>query len=437
MLTGQLLLQLIVILLVVQLFGFLSKRLGQQWVIGEILAGLALGPSLLGLLWPHLELQLFPLPAPLPSNLASQFFSERSTLQTLGDIGLILYMFSLGARLDTHLMLRQSCNAVVVSFSGILLPLVLGGILGAWLYPTLKGTSATFFSFVLLVGTAMSITAFPVLARLLAEKKMLGTGVGMLALTCASVDDVIAWCLLAYVVAVAHAQGSVSAIATIGFSLLFAMGMLLVVRPLLGYGVHMIKSEALQIAMSLILLLLAAYTTNSIGVHPIFGAFLAGVILPRNVAFTAHVRHLDRINAVLFLPIFFISSGLNTKIGLIQGPSLWLICILVLLTACVGKIAGGAFATRLVGRPWRDALSLGVLMNTRGLVELIVLNIGLQEHILSPTLFSMLVIMAVVTTMMASPLLPLLGYRSTATQDELARDVSVEMDMEKIAEPGF
>ncbi|HZO71186.1 MAG TPA: cation:proton antiporter [Ktedonobacteraceae bacterium] len=427
MLTSQLLLQLIVILLVVQLFGSLSKRMGQQWVIGEILTGLVLGPSLLGLFWPHLELQLFPLPPPLPPNLASQFFPERASLQTLGDIGLALYMFSLGARLDTHLMLRQSRHAIIVSLSGILLPLVMGSILGAFLYPSLKGSSATFFSFVLLVGTAMSITAFPVLARLLAEKKMLGTSVGMLALTCASIDDVIAWCLLAYVVVVAHAQGTISVLFIIGLSLLFAIGMLMVVRPLLGYVVRFIPSETLQMAVSLIVLLAAAYTTNSIGIHPVFGAFLAGVILPRNVTFTAHVRQLDRVNAVLFLPIFFVSSGLNTKIGLIQGLSLWLICLLVLLTACVGKIVGGALATRMVGRSWRDALSLGVLMNTRGLVELIVLNIGLQENILSPTLFAMLVIMAIVTTMMASPLLPMLGYRSTATPD-----VSAEIEMEEM-----
>lgn len=435
MLTGQLLLQLIVILLVVQLFGYLSKRISQQWVIGEILAGLALGPSLLGLLWPHLELQLFPLPAPLPSNLSAQFFSERSTLQTLGDIGLILYMFSLGARLDTNLMLRQSWNAVIVSLSGIFLPLVLGCTLGAFLYPSLKGASATFFPFVLLVGTAMSITAFPVLARLLAEKKMLGTRVGMLALTGASFDDVIAWCLLAYVVAVAHSQGIVPVLYTVGLTLLFAIGMLLVVRPLLGYVVRHIQSETLQMAICIILLLAAAYTTNSLGIHPVFGAFLVGVTLPRNVAFTTHIRSLDRVNAVLFLPVYFVFSGLNTQIGLIQGFSLWLICLLLLLTACVGKIVGGALATRIVGRPWRDALSLGVLMNTRGLVELIVLNIGLQEKILSPTLFAMLVIMAVVTTMMASPLLFFLGYRSTTTQDEVIGEVVTEVDLEEVIKP--
>src|SRR5258707_2297740 len=217
--------------------------------------------------------------------------------------------------------------------------------------------------------------------------------------------------------------------------ILFGAGMLLVVRPLLGYVVRHTQSEALHMAVSIVLLLAAAYTTNSIGIHPVFGAFLVGIILPRNGAFTTHVRSLDRVNAVLFLPIFFVSSGLNTKIGLIQGFSLWLICLLVLLTACLGKIVGGTLSTRMVGRPWRDALSLGILMNTRGLVELIVLNIGLQEQILSSTLFAMLVIMAVVTTMMASPLLPLLGYRSTATQDKVAQEVATEVDLEEMAKP--
>jgi Kef-type K+ transport system membrane component KefB len=257
----------------------------------------------------------------------------------------------------------------------------------------------------------------------------------MLALTCASFDDVIAWCLLAYVIAVAHSQGIVSVLYTIGLTLLFAVGMLLVVRPLLGYVVRHIQSETLQMAICIIMLLAAAYTTNSLGIHPVFGAFLVGVTLPRNVAFTTHIRSLDRVNAVLFLPVYFVFSGLNTQIGLIQGFSLWLICLLILLTACVGKIVGGALATRIVGRPWRDALSLGVLMNTRGLVELIVLNIGLQEKILSPTLFAMLVIMAVVTTMMASPLLLFLGYRSTTTQDEAIGEVVTEVDLEEVIKP--
>ncbi|QBD74993.1 hypothetical protein EPA93_02885 [Ktedonosporobacter rubrisoli] len=430
MLTGQLLLQLIVILLVVQIFAYLSKKIGQQRVIGEILAGLALGPSLLGLLWPHLELQLFPLPPSLPARFAGQLFPERSTLQTLGDIGLILYMFSLGVHLDINLMLRQSRNAAIISISSILLPLVLGGILGVFLYPSLKGSSATLLSFVLLVGTAMSITAFPVLARLLSEKKMLGIKVGMLALTSAAVGDIIAWCLLAYVIAVAHAHGTLSVLYTVGLIILFAAGILLMVRPMLDYIVRRVQLESLQMAICLFVLLGAAYITDLLSIHPIFGAFLAGIIMPRNAAFTSHIRSLDRINTVLFLPVYFVFSGLNTQIGLLQGLSSWLICLLIFAAASVGKIVGGTLATRMTGNSWRDALSLGLLMNTRGLVELIVLNIGLQEKILSPTLFAMLVIMAIVTTMMVSPLLPLLGHRSSADQDEVVQEMATAVDLE-------
>lgn len=306
MLTGQLLLQLIVILLVVQLFGHLSRRIGQQWVIGEILTGLALGPSLLGALWPTLELQLFPKDT-LP------------TLRTFGDIGLILYMFSLGARLDTHLMFRQSRSAVFVSLSGILVPLVLGFLLGSLLYPHLAGANATYLSFTLLVGTAMAITAFPVLARLLAEKKMLGTKVGMLALTCASVDDVIAWCLLASVTSLAHSQGTFPVIGTVLLTILFATGMLLGVRPLLKYAVQHIQSKPVQMALSIILLFLAAYTTNSIGIHPVFGAFLAGICLPRNVTFTSQVRSIDQVNAMIFLPLFLSQADSRHKLDSFRG----------------------------------------------------------------------------------------------------------------------
>jgi Kef-type K+ transport system membrane component KefB len=274
-------------------------------------------------------------------------------------------------------------------------------------------------SFLLFIGTAMAITAFPVLARILAEKKMVRTKVGILALTSASVDDVLAWCLLAYVVAIAHSQGTFSIVSTLVLTLLFAGGMLLVVRPLMSYAVRYIRSVPLQMALSFIVLLAAAYTTNAIGIHPVFGAFLAGICLPRNVTFTAQVRALDQINTVLFLPLFFVYSGLQTKIGLIHGLSLWLICLLIFLIACLGKIVGGALSTRLTGHSWRDAFGVGILMNTRGLVELIVLNIGLQLGILSPTLFAMLVVMAVLTTMLASPLLQhLIKYNPSVTSVE-------------------
>ena len=404
MLTGQILLQLVVILVVVQIFGYLCGRIGQLWVIGEILAGLALGPSLLGAFWPGLKIQLFPAAA-LP------------TLQTLGDIGLVLYMFSLGARLDTHLMLRQSRTAIVTSISTILLPLLLGALLGFFLYPGLAGQHANLVSFILLVGTAMAVTAFPVLARLLAEKDMLGTRVGMLALTCAAIDDVIAWCLLATVVALIHARGLTSLLLTIGLTILFIGFMLGMLRPLLAYADRRIQSKQVLVALSIILLLLSAYATNAIGIHPVFGAFLMGIILPRRTVFIEQVRSLDQVNNLLFLPLFFVYSGLRTQIGLISAPALWLICLLVLAVACAGKILSGSLSVRWMGESWRESLSLGVLMNTRGLVDLIVLNIGLDLGVLSPTLFAMLVIMAIVTTMMASPLLPLLGYRQKSSQD--------------------
>jgi len=404
MLTGQILLQLIVILVVVQIFGYLCGRIGQQWVIGEILAGLALGPSLLGAFWPGLKIQLFPAAA-LP------------TLQTLGDIGLVLYMFSLGARLDTHLMLRQSRTAIVTSISTILLPLLIGALLGFFLYPGLAGQHANLVSFVLLVGTAMAVTAFPVLARLLAEKDMLGTRVGMLALTCAAIDDVIAWCLLAIIVALIHARGLTSSLLTIGLTLLFIGFMLGILRPLLAYADRRIRSKQVLVALSIILLLLSAYATNAIGIHPVFGGFLMGIILPRRTVFIEQVRSLDQVNNLLFLPLFFVYSGLRTQIGLISAPALWLVCLLVLAVACAGKILSGSLSVRWMGEPWRESLSLGVLMNTRGLVDLIVLNIGLDLGVLSPTLFAILVIMAIVTTMMASPLLALLGYRQKSLQD--------------------
>jgi len=414
MLTGQILLQLIVILIIVQIFGYLCACIGQQWVIGEILAGLALGPSLLGFFLPGVQAFIFA-PNALP------------TLQTLGDIGLVLYMFSLGSRLDTHLMLRQQRTATITSISGILLPFTLGAVLACFLYPSLAGSKASLLSFLLLVGTAMAITAFPVLARLLSEKQMLGTKIGSLALTCAAVDDAVAWCLLALVIAVIHSQGVVSVVQIIGLALLFTIGMLVVVRPLLALASQHIRSKRVLLALSVVLLLLSALYTNTIGIHPIFGAFLMGIILPRKPLFMELVRSIDQINAMLFLPLFFVFSGLHTQIGLISSPWLWLICLLILVIACTGKIAGGAVSVRLMGESWRDALGLGILMNTRGLVELIVLNIGLELGILSPTLFAMLIIMALLTTMMASPLLSLLGSRQIIAHETHEAEVSHEI----------
>lgn len=392
MLTGQILLQLIVILLIAQLFGYLSQRIGQQWVIGEIVAGLVLGPSLLGLLWPGLWHFVFPA-------------NSLPTLQSFGDIGLILYLFSLGSRLDIQLMARQSRGAILVSASGILLPLALGITLGYFLYPGFAGQNATLFPFVLLIGTSMSVTAFPVLARLLTERNLLGTRVGVLALSCASIDDVIAWCLLAIITSIISSSSFVFALLPLGAIVLHVLAMFFVVRPLLNALVKRTQSKQILLAASFVVLLLSAYVTNAIGIHPIFGAFLAGIILPRNVVFTAQIRALDQINALLFLPLYFVYSGLKTQIGLIHGMNLWIICLVILFIACACKILGGLLGVRAIGGSWRNALTLGVLMNTRGLVELIFLNIGYDMGVISSTLFSMLVIMALVTTMMTPVLL--------------------------------
>lgn len=258
----------------------------------------------------------------------------------------------------------------------------------------------------------MAITAFPVLARLLTEKRLVNTGIGTLALTCAAVDDVTAWCLLALVVAIIHATSLVGVLITFGSLLLFTIVMFAAIRPLLLWADRRIRTQEPLVLLTIVLLLGAAFFTNSIGIHPIFGAFVMGVVLPRRATFVSSIRSIDQVNSVLFLPLFFVYSGLRTHISLINTPVLWLLCLLVVAIACVGKIAGGTLSVRIMGESWKDAWGLGLLMNTRGLVELIVLNIGLDLGVLSPQLFAMLVIMALVTTMMASPLLHLLGYQN-------------------------
>jgi Kef-type K+ transport system membrane component KefB len=414
MLTGYILLQLIVVLVAIHLCGFLCRFIGLQWVIGEILAGLILGPSLLGRLFPAFMAHIF-------------VTSALPTLQTLGDIGLVLYMFSLGARLDTNLMLKQSKKALTVALSGIVFPLLMGLALAFFLYSGLAGGKANLLAFMLIVGTSLSITAFPVLARLLVEKQIVQTPLGTLALTCAAVDDVLAWCLLAVIVAIVNATGFLSVLFTLGVLVILVVVMFTLIRPLLLWVDRHVPQ--LQMAFALLLLLSCAYLTNAIGIHPVFGAFLVGIVLPRRPVFVTFTRSLDQVNGLLFLPLYFVYTGLRTQVGLIDTPSLWLICLLVVTLACVGKV-GGTLPVRLQGYSWKEAFSLGVLMNTRGLVELIVLNIGLDLGILSPSIFAMLVIMALVTTMMASPLLHLLGYRNAR---KLFPDpVGEELEMEAV-----
>jgi Kef-type K+ transport system membrane component KefB len=415
MLTGQIFIQLIIILLAVQVFGYLGQCVGQPKVVGEILAGLALGPTLLGAVLPRVEASIFPSSA-LP------------TLQTLGDIGLVLYMFSLGTHIDTHAMLKLGRKATVVSLSGVLLPLMLGGAFAFFLYPQFAGSKANLVSFMLLVGTAMAITAFPVLARILEERGMLATRIGVLALICAAIDDVVGWCLLAFVIAFIHATGVASVAMTIVLLGLFVAIMLCVVRPLLFFAYRHLKSKPVLLVLTMVLLLSSAYATNAMGIHPVFGAFMMGIILPRRTVFIEQVDYIDQVNMLLFLPLYFVYNGLRTHIGLINSPALWLLCVLVLIVACLGKIVGGSLSLKVLGEPWKESLTLGTLMNTRGLVELIVLNIGLDLGVISPTFFAMLVIMAVVTTMMTPALLPLLGYRQKNVREQEVKEAGLTSD---------
>ena len=415
MLTGQIFIQLIIILLAVQVFGYLGQFVGQPRVIGEILAGLALGPTLLGAVLPRVEASIFP-------------GSALPTLQTLGDIGLVLYMFSLGTHIETHAMLKQGRKATIISLSGVLLPLALGGVLAFFLYPQFAGSKANLLSFMLLVGTAMAITAFPVLARILDERGMLATRIGVLALICAAIDDVVGWCLLAFVIAFIHATGAASVAMTIALLGLFVAIMLGVVRPLLFFADRHLKSKPALMVLTMVLLLSSAYATNAMGIHPVFGAFMMGIILPRRTVYIEQVHYIDQVNTLLFLPLYFVYNGLHTHIGLINSPALWLLCALVLAVACLGKMLGGSLSLKVLGESWKESLTLGTLMNTRGLVELIVLNIGLDLGVISPTFFAMLVIMTVVTTMMTPALLPFLGYRQKNTREQEVKEASPTSD---------
>ncbi len=391
------LLALIVVIVVARAFGALFKRFHQPAVIGEVVAGIVLGPSILGRVAPDTLGYL------MPSHVAP-------FLGVIAQVGVVLFMFLIGLELDSGLLKKRTAPSVAVSHASIVTPFVLGGLLSLYLYPRLSHSDVPFFVFALFIGVSMSVTAFPVLARILTDRRMHRTELGTMALTCAAVDDVSAWCLLALVVSVARAHVSEAAV-TIGLSLIFAGFMIFVARPLLlkALAKHRGKLRQDHMAFVLVGLLSSALATEAIGIHALFGAFLFGAIIPHDSDFAAEVREkLTDVVVVLLLPAFFAFTGLRTQIGLVSGAEHWLIVGLIVATATVGKFGGSFVAGRLVGLGTREAAALGVLMNTRGLMELIVLNVGLDLHVISPTLFAMLVIMAVVTTFVTAPLLSLI-----------------------------
>ena len=395
-----LLMQIVVILGFTRLIGNAFRPLGQPRVVIEIIAGIILGPSLLGMVWPEATSFLFP-PASLPA------------LGTLSQIGLILFMFTVGMHLDTGAAKQRADAAVLISHSSMLFPYFLG-VASAWfLYPAFAGEAIGFVPFALFMGIAMSVTAFPVLARILKERQLTYTTIGALALTCAAVDDITAWCLLALVVAIAKSGPLTAVAATVTLTVVYLVVMLFVVRPLLTRVlVRQAASgdERTWMSVMLMVLLCSAMITEIIGIHALFGAFFAGVVMPKDPALRGRASdRIEYVSELVLLPLVFALTGLRTHIGLLAEGHLWLICLGVIAIAVFGKLVGGAFAARISGGiAWRDAWLLGALLNTRGLMELVVLNIGFEMGILTPTIFTMLVLMALVTTLMTGPLISLL-----------------------------
>jgi len=371
-----------------RLVGWAISKVGQPRVHGEIIAGILLGPSLLGLVWPQALAYLFPT-------------EVVGGLKVLAQLGLVLFMFMVGLDLDVGSLRGQGHKAVLISHASIILPCILGAGLGLWLHSRLGG-GADRLGFCLFLGAAMSITAFPVLARVLQETGLTGTRIGVLVITCAAIDDVTAWCLLAGVVAIVQANGWGDVLRTVGLAAVYVLAMVKVVRPLAA------RIDRWPVWAAVVLVVLSAWTTEQIGVHAIFGGFLAGAVMPRRPDIRREVH--DRLEAGvtdLLLPVFFVVVGLATRIDLLGSLYLWGITAIVVITAIAGKLGGSMAAARVTGETWQDAAAIGVLMNTRGLTEIVILTVGLELGVITPTLFTIMVIMALVTTLMATPMLAL------------------------------
>jgi Kef-type K+ transport system membrane component KefB len=400
----QLLLALAAVIVLGRLLAIVLGRLGQPPVIGEVLAGILLGPSLLG--WVSRE-WFGGSDSPLLSAEAGRH------LGVIAQLGVVLYMFLVGVEFNVEKFRGLARRAALISVSSLVVPFVLGVGLGLAVaqYTDLAPQQIPRLSFALFFGVALAVTAFPVLARILTDRGLAQTELGVLALGCAAVGDVVAWWLLAFVAGVVKSQAS-GVLPVIGLSLAFIAAMLFVVRPIAGWLIARSAKSGLgptAIAITFAALLLSALTTELIGIHAVFGAFLLGVVIPHD----SHIAHslkrgLEQVVLVLLLPAFFAFTGMRTQIGLVSGWENWLICGLIIVVASIGKFGGTLAAARLAGLDWRTSSALGILMNTRGLMELIVLNIGLDLGVISPTLFAMLVLMALATTIATSPLLALL-----------------------------
>ncbi|HEX8136696.1 MAG TPA: cation:proton antiporter [Pyrinomonadaceae bacterium] len=391
-----LVIQICVILIASFSIGWLLSKFHQPQVVSEMVAGILLGPSLLGWVAPNLSAAIFPQ-------------QSLSLIYALSQIGLMLFMFMVGLELDTKQLRRLGRTAVVISHTSIIVPFILGALLAFYLYPRLADESVPFMGFMLFMGAAMSVTAFPVLARILTERNMLGTRLGTLTITCAAVDDVTAWCILAAIIAIVRAKLNhlTPWEMLVGLALYLSV-MIFVVRPLVKSLVGRRADAEVSdkvLAVLLLCMLASSWATEWLGIHALFGAFFAGVMMPEGCAEDVR-KKLRPLVVVLLIPLFFAFTGLRTSIGLISGsPVMIFYCSLIFVVAVAGKFGGSTVAARIMGTPWREASAIGLLMNTRGLVELVMLNIGLEIGVLTKPLFSMMVVMAVGTTLMTTPLL--------------------------------
>lgn len=396
MAVGTLLAQVLVVLLAARVLGALFRRIHQPQVVGEMVAGILLGPSLLGWAAPEVSRFLF-----APESLGP--------LNALSQLGLLLFMFLLGMRMDLRLLGSRASAAMFISVTSMAVPFALGVLLALYLHPRLAPPGVPLTGFAMFMGAAMSVTAFPVLARIVADLGMLHTRLGTIALACAALDDVMAWCILAAVVGLVRAgDGALPPWAMLAGAAAFVAAMVLVVRPLLARvrfdGSGRRQRDALGII--LLVVLAAAWTTEALGVHALFGAFLAGVVMPRDrIVADAVAGRSEDATVMLLLPLFFAFTGLRTHVELVQAPGLMAITALVIVAAVAGKFGASALAARVAGMSWRESAAMGVLMNTRGLMELVILNVGLEIGVISPALFAMMVVMALVSTVMTTPLL--------------------------------
>ncbi len=408
-----LLLQVVVIIAAARFVGILFARLGQPSVVGEMLAGILLGPSFFGLLLPTAQATLFPA-------------ASMGALRMLSQIGVIVFMFVVGIDLDVAHLRHRSQSAIWVSHASIIVPFFLGTGFALFAYRELAPPGAPFNAFALFLGIAMSITAFPVLARILEERGLSGTALGTTAIACAAVDDVTAWCLLAVVVAIAKSTALSGALVTIALSAVFVVFMLKVAKPLAARlvrpHIHGGGHTKALLAGTLSFVFLSALATEAIGIHALFGAFLAGVVMPAVPSVRDYLKmRLESFSSVLLLPLFFAFTGLRTQVGLLDGAQGWLLCLAVIAVAFTGKVGGTTLAARVTGMTWSDSFALGALMNTRGLVELIVLNLGYDLGILPPRIFAMMVLMALTTTFATGPLL---GLHTRWQERAAARDAA-------------